>query len=235
MWKMQTGEASTPRRGFFCGRHGHPLRPHHALLVETLLPALRLDLSAPSPNDLTQLFSSPVEELRLEIGFGGGEHLISEAKRLPDVGFFGCEPYLNGVAKTLAGVARAKLSNLKILPGDAWELLEWLPDGVLNGIYMLYPDPWPKRRHWKRRFVQEDTLAAFARVMHSGAELRFATDVDDYAEWMMLCGSQSSSFICTRQYEDDQRKPWPHFPGTRYEERAKMEGRTPRYLEFRRK
>jgi len=231
---MQTGVASVPRRGFFCGRHGHPLRPYHALLVDTLLPALRLDLNAPAPDDLTQLFFSPVEELRLEIGFGGGEHLVSEAKRWPDVGFFGCEPYLNGVAKALAAVDRAKLGNVRILPGDAWELLEWLPNGVLSGIYVLYPDPWPKRRHWKRRFVQEDTMAAFARVMRSGAELRFATDVDDYAEWMMFCGSESPAFTCTRQTEAEQREPWSQFPGTRYEERAKMEGRTPWYLEFRR-
>src|SRR5271156_1162537 len=101
-----------PRRGFFCGRHGHPLRPYHAQLLDTLLPALRLDLSLPAPDDLTSLFPAQVTEVRVEIGFGEGEHLVSEAKRLPDVGFIGCDPYRLGVAKALASIEHGQLNNI---------------------------------------------------------------------------------------------------------------------------
>jgi tRNA (guanine-N7-)-methyltransferase len=229
---MRTSTEGQPRRGFFCGRHGHPLRPYHAQLFDTLLPALRLDLSLPSPDDLTSLFPVQVKEVRVEIGFGEGEHLISEAKRLPDVGFIGCDPYRLGVAKTLALIDQGQLSNVRLLPADAWELLEWLPDATMAGVCLLYPDPWPKRKHRARRFLQEDTLVAFARIMRLGAVLRLATDVEDYAAWMMWCGSRSALFKSIRQSEEEQRIPWENFPSTRYEARARRQGRSPKYMEF---
>jgi len=221
-----------PRRGFFCGRHGHPLRPYHAQLLDTLLPALRLDLSLPAPDDLTSLFPAQVTEVRVEIGFGEGEHLVSEAKRLPDVGFIGCDPYRLGVAKALASIEHGQLNNIRLLAADAWQLLEWLPDATVDGLYLLYPDPWPKRKHRGRRFLQEDTLVAFARIMSPGAVLRLATDVDDYGASMMRCGSSNASFKSIRRTEEEQSVPWEDFPGTRYEARAKRQGRAPRYMEF---
>ncbi|HEY9755421.1 MAG TPA: tRNA (guanosine(46)-N7)-methyltransferase TrmB [Oculatellaceae cyanobacterium] len=228
---MKAHTNDQPRRGFFCGRHGHPLRPYHAQLFDTQLPPLRLDLSQPAPDDSRTLFSVPVNDIMIEIGFGEGDHLISEAKRQPGVGFIGCDPYRLGVAKTVDAIADSQLQNVKLHPSDAWELLEWLPDATVGGVYLLYPDPWPKRKHHGRRFLQEDTLTAFARILRVGALLRLATDVEDYGEWMFRCGSRSTSFESIRNTES-QRTPWSSFPGTRYEARAKRQGRTPRYLEF---
>jgi tRNA (guanine-N7-)-methyltransferase len=229
---MKTNAKDQPRRGFFCGRHGHPLRAYHAQLFDTHLPPLSLDLSQPAPDDPRTLFPVNVKDLLLEIGFGEGCHLISEAKRLPDVGFIGCDPYRLGVAKTLASIDENQLKNVKLHPSDAWELLEWLPEATVGCVYLLYPDPWPKRKHHGRRFLQEDTLVAFARIMRAGAVLRLATDVEDYGEWMLRCGSRSPLFESIRQSAEEQRVPWENFPGTRYEVIAKRQGRTPRYLEF---
>ena len=221
-------------RAFFGRRKGHALRPRQAALFDTLLPRLALDLAAAPPPDLRALFPA-VDELRLEIGFGGGEHLIAEAERHPRTGFVGSEPFVNGMAKALALIDERKLSNIRLHHGDASELIAWLPSGAFTRVDLLYPDPWPKRRHWKRRFVQDESVAAIARLLRPGGEFRFATDIADYAAWTLLRLLRSPEFSWTAQRADDWREPWPGFSGTRYEAKAKREGRTPCYLVFKRK
>ena len=157
-------EAETKYTGAFFGRRkGHALKPRQAALFDTLLPKLALDLKSPAPADLRGLFSD-VTDVRMESGFGGGEHLIAEAARLPNVGFIGVEPFINGMAKALAAIDERKLTNIRLYHGDATEILAWLPAASLSRFDLLYPDPWPKRRHWKRRFVQDKSVAAIARL-----------------------------------------------------------------------
>ncbi|RZI37869.1 tRNA (guanosine(46)-N7)-methyltransferase TrmB, partial [Herbaspirillum sp. HC18] len=129
---------------------------------EQLLPHLALDIDAESPADARGMFDPAAGEVRLEIGFGGGEHLAEEAKNFPATGFIGCEPYVNGMAKILAQIEAANIGNIRLFAGDAAELLAWLPKDSLSRIDLIHPDPWPKRRHWKRRFVQDRTIAAMA-------------------------------------------------------------------------
>ena len=220
--------------GFFGRRKGHPLRARQAELFGSLLPRLALDLGAPAPNDLAALFPQPVDSMRLEIGFGGAEHLIGQAQAHPRTGFIGCEPFVNGMAKALVAIDELGLANVRLHHGDAVELLSWLQPQSLARIDLLYPDPWPKRRHWKRRFVSDANVAAFARVLRPGGEFRFATDWANYAEWTLLRLLRSREFSWTAERADDWRKPWAEFSGTRYEAKAKREGRAPAYLIFRR-
>jgi tRNA (guanine-N7-)-methyltransferase len=227
-------ETHRKRRAFFGRRKGHPLRPRQAALFDTLLPRLALDLSRAAPAALRTLFDG-VDNVRLEIGFGGGEHLIAEAGRQPRTGFIGSEPFVNGMAKALALIEERKLENVRLHHGDASELIAWLPQASLARIDLIYPDPWPKRRHWKRRFVQHDSIAAIARLLRPGGEFRFATDIADYAAWTLLRLMRSPAFAWTAECADDWRQPWPGFAGTRYEAKAKREGRVPCYLIFRRR
>jgi tRNA (guanine-N7-)-methyltransferase len=225
----------TPRHGAFFGRRkGHPLRSHQAALIETLLPRLALNVDAPAPKNLATLFPLPVDDVRLEIGFGGAEHLIAQAQAHPRSGFIGAEPFVNGMAKALAAIEAAKLENVRLHHADATLLLDWLPAGSLARIDLLYPDPWPKRRHWKRRFVNEASIAAFARILRPGGEFRFASDWANYAEWTLQRVLHSPDFTWTAERADDWRKPWPGFVQTRYEAKAIREGRVPCYLVFRR-
>jgi tRNA (guanine-N7-)-methyltransferase len=223
------------RHGAFYGRRkGHKLRPRQAELLSSLLPNLALDLTRPGPADVRTLFSVPVECAALEIGFGGGEHFVIEAQANPSVGYIGCEPFVNGMAKALALIEATKVRNVRLHHGDALDMLEWLPGGAVIRIDLFYPDPWPKRRHWKRRFVSDEMVARFARVIAQEGTLRFATDVPDYAEWSLLRIMRSSAFEWTAERAEDWRRPWPGFFGTRYETKAAREGRTPCYLTFRR-
>ena len=221
-------------RAFYGRRKGHRLRPHQSALLETLLPRLAIDLAAPAPADLAALFPRPVDAVRLEIGFGGGEYLFAQASTDPRTGFIGCEPFVNGMAKILALIETTGSANIRLYAGDAVDLLRWLPAGSLAGADLLYADPWPKRRHWKRRFVQDDTVAMLARVLAPGASFRFASDIPDYVAWTLERLSRAPQFVWAAERADDWRLPWPGFPGTRYEAKAKREGRVPCYLVFRR-
>jgi tRNA (guanine-N7-)-methyltransferase len=223
------------KRGAFFGRRkGHPLRARQAALIETLLPRLALDLAAPAPRDLRTPFPQRVDDVRMEIGFGGGEHLVAEAQAHPQTGFIGIEPFVNGMAKALALIEQHALANVRLHFGDATELLDWLPDASLARIDLLYPDPWPKRRHWKRRFVQDRSVAALARILRVGGEFRFVSDIPDYAAWTLERLLRSPSFTWTAERADDWRLPWPGFTSTRYEAKALREGRSGCYLVFRR-
>jgi tRNA (guanine-N7-)-methyltransferase len=223
------------RRGAFFGRRkGHKLKPRQVALFNALLPRLAIDLSAPPPDDLRELFNQ-VDDVRLESGFGGGEHLMVEATRCPRTGFIGVEPFINGMAKALAAIDQRKLANVRLHHGDATDVLAWLPKAGLARIDLLYPDPWPKRRHWKRRFVQDESVAALARVLRPGGEFRFASDIPDYVAWTLARFLRSRDFFWTAEQADDWRRPWPEFTGTRYEAKAAREGRVPCYLIFQRR
>ena len=228
-------DRSHQRQGAFFGRRkGHALKPRQAALFETLLPQLALDLKRPPPSDLATLFHGS-QAVRVESGFGGGEHLVAEAAQYPAIGFIGIEPFINGMAKALAAIHDRDLTNIRLHHGDATEVLQWLPDASVAGFDLLYPDPWPKRRHWKRRFVQVGSLAQIARIVRSGGEFRFVTDWPDYAGWTLRHVAQVPDFEWTAERADDWRLPWPGFTATRYEAKAKREGRVPCYLIFRRR
>jgi tRNA (guanine-N7-)-methyltransferase len=214
---------------FYGRRKGKRLRTAQDELVRTLLPRLRVD-----PDNPTQGFDAPVSALWLEIGFGGGEHLAARARAHPEIGFIGCEPFVNGIAKLLAVIERDRLRNIRIWDAEASELLSRLPAGSVAGAYLLYPDPWPKRRHRKRRFVSDENLESLARVMLLGAELRFATDIDDYSGWALARVLRSGAFRWAAERPDDWRRPWPDWPSTRYEAKALREGRKAGYLTFQR-
>ena len=223
-------------RAFFGRRKGHKLRPHQADLIDQLLPHLALDIQAPPPDlsDLPSLFDPPTTELRLEIGFGGGEHLVAEARAHPDSAFIGCEPYVNGMAKILAQIEAHNVGNIRLFAGDAVELVAWLPPRALARIDLIHPDPWPKRRHWKRRFVQDATIAAMARVLRPGGEFRFVSDIDDYCAWTLAHLLRSPDFVWTAEQASDWRRPWDGYTVTRYGQKAAREGRVAAYLRFRR-
>jgi tRNA (guanine-N7-)-methyltransferase len=222
-----------PHGSFFGRRKGHKLRLHQADLIEQLLPQLALDIAVPSPIDLAGLFDPPASEVRLEIGFGGGEHLSAEAAAFPHAGFIGCEPYVNGMAKILAQIEAHNLGNIRLFAGDATELLAWAPPRSLDRIDLIHPDPWPKRRHWKRRFVQDTSVAAMARLLRPGGEFRFVSDISDYCAWTLAHLSRSPDFIWTAERAADWRLPWPGYTMTRYGRKAEREGRQAAYLRFR--
>lgn len=224
-----------PSRAFFGRRKGHPLRPRQSALFDTLLPRLSIDTGTRAPGDLRALFGHGVDDVRLEIGFGGSEHLLAQAEAHPRSGFIGSDAFVNAMAKALAGIEDRQLEHVRLHFGDAAHLLSWLPAGLLARLDLLYPDPWPKRRHWKRRFVQDQSLQEIARVLRAGAEFRFATDIPDYAAWTLLRVLRSPDFDWTAEAADDWRKPWPGFGGTRYEAKAMREGRVPAYFIFRKR
>ena len=220
-------------RAFFGRRKGHKLRPHHARLIETLLPRLAIDLNKPAPAELSALFPVPVDDIQLEIGFGGGEYLIAQAQERPHTGFIGVEPFVNGMAKALAAIESGKLQNIRLHFDDAVNLIAWLPQSSLARIDLIHPDPWPKRRHWKRRFVQDAMVSRLARTLRPQGELRFVSDIADYAAWTLQRLLRSADFEWTAQDADDWRKPWPGFVNTRYHAKAAREERASCFLVFR--
>jgi tRNA (guanine-N7-)-methyltransferase len=221
-------------RAFFGRRKGHKLRKRQAELFDTLLPRLSLDLSRTAPAELRTLFPAPVSEVQLEIGFGGGENMIAQAAARSQTGFIGIEPFANGMAKALAAIESEGLGNVRLHFDDATSLIAWLPDASLARIDLIHPDPWPKRRHWKRRFVQDATIAQFARILRRGGDVRFVTDVADYAAWTLRHFMRSADFEWTAQCSDDWRKAWSDFSGTRYHAKAARQQRPPCFLIFRR-
>ena len=228
------GNAARAHGSFFGRRKGHKLRIHQTELIEHLLPRLALDVSGPSPPELAELFDPRADEVRLEIGFGGGEHLIAEARAFPHTGFIGCEPYVNGMAKILAQIETHAIGNIRLFAGDATELLAWAPRRSLVRIDLIHPDPWPKRRHWKRRFVQDATVAAMARALKPDGEFRFVSDIADYGAWTLTHLLRSPDFAWTAERAADWRLPWTDYTMTRYGRKAEREGRQATYLRFRR-
>lgn len=234
---MTAGATGRGRKveAFFGRRRGKALRPGQEAALRELLPLLRIRLDSAPPEPLTGLFDAPVSEVRIEIGFGGGEHLLHRLVREAHSGFIGVEPFVNGMAKIMAAISERPPGNLRVFDDDATLLLDWLPPGTIAGVDLLYPDPWPKRRHWKRRFVSPANLDRLARVMKSGALFRFASDIDNYVNWTLLHARDHRAFEWQADTAADWKEPFRDWPGTRYEAKALREGRRPAYLSFRRR
>ena len=218
---------------FFGRRKGKTLKPSRRTALDSLLPQLLIDLAEPAPADLPTLFAAPVSEVRLEIGFGGGEHLLHEATRRGSVGFIGVEPFQNSLANAVAAIGEAGLANIRLFDDDASLVLDWVPPGSLARIDLLFPDPWPKLRHRKRRFVKGENLARMVRALRPGGEFRFASDVADYLKWTVREVAAHAALRMNATDLESCRQPWPDWPGTRYEAKALAEGRAPAYLTFR--
>jgi tRNA (guanine-N7-)-methyltransferase len=229
---LPEGRPGRASEAFFGRRHGKAIRPAQAAALESGLARYGIDLAVPCPGDLCSLFEADVSTVRLEIGFGGGEHLLHEAATHPQTGFIGVEPFVNGMAKTMAALAHAPLGNLRVYDDDATRLLDWLPPASLDGVDLFYPDPWPKKKHWKRRFVGPANLDRFARALKPGAKFRFASDIGSYVDWTLLACRRHGAFDWQAAGASDWNEPYPGWPGTRYEAKALREGRRPAYLTF---
>lgn len=184
-----------------------------------------------TPLDLKALFGG--RPVWLEIGFGGGEHMVHQAAQNPDVGIIGCEPYINGVAMLLGKIRSAGVSNVAVHPGDVRDMFDVLPDGSIDRAFLLYPDPWPKARHHRRRFVTPEHLEPLSRVLAKGAIFRVATDIPDYVRQTMEQMMARDDFEWLADGPDDWRQPWGDWISTRYEQKALREGRVPHYMTFR--
>jgi tRNA (guanine-N7-)-methyltransferase len=210
----------------FGRRKGRSLRTHAQELVAELLPQLLIFTSSPPPITTSQTY--------LEIGFGGGEHLAHIATLHPAIHMIGCEPYVNGISGLLKKIEKDDLKNIRIYTDDVRELLEKMPDHSLDRVYILYPDPWPKARHHKRRLIGKPLLDLLARVMKPNAELRIATDWDDYATWILEQLLPHPAFTWQAEKASDWNTPWDEWIPTRYEQKAKREGRGSVYYRFNR-
>ena len=212
---------STPPKFQFYGRRkGKPLRRHHVDLMENLLPQLSVDIDAPLANTQDRCW--------LEIGFGGGEHLAHQAALNPHVTIIGAEPYLNGVAKLLSEIEMRGLKNVRVHYGDARVLLEALPPECFERVHLLYPDPWPKVRQNKRRFVNPENLAHIYRVLKKDGQFWFASDIQDYVAWTREHVAAFGGF----EIYGDTTEPFENWTRTRYEAKAVREGREQNYLRF---
>ena len=229
--------SGAPWRNFYGRLRGKTMRASQKEYLETDLEALSPgpvgweENPERKPLDLAEVFPGR-SEVWVEIGFGGGEHMVAMAERYPDVGIIGCEPFINGVAMLLGRIRGAGVTNLKVHPGDARDLFDVLPKGSVAKAFLNYPDPWPKARHHRRRFVTQDHLEPLFGVMRSGGEFRVATDIEDYVR-QTLQEVPKAGFEWTAEGPRDWREPWADWQSTRYEQKALREGRTPHYLTFR--
>ncbi|MEM6760785.1 MAG: tRNA (guanine(46)-N(7))-methyltransferase TrmB [Pseudomonadota bacterium] len=224
-----------PHRNFYGRIKGKTLKHSQKRYLDEDLAALSPgpvtwdDNPARTPLDLGAMFGG--RPVWLEVGFGGGEHLVHQAQANRHVGIIGAEPYVNGVAMLLGKIRRAGVDNLRVFPGDARDLMDVLPARSIDKAFLLYPDPWPKARHHRRRFVTQEHLAPLARALAPGAEFRVATDIPDYVR-QTLEEVPKAGFTWTAEAPADWRTPWPDWLSTRYEQKALREGRTPHYLTF---
>ncbi len=228
---MTTSQA--PERARFFGRSkGKTLRKMQSAIWADGLSRFGFALGE-GPLDPASLFPGGPRPIRLEIGFGGGEHLVHRALERPETGFVGVEPFVNGMAKLLMEVDRLTISNIRVCSEDATKLLRRLPENSIEAIDLLYADPWPKRRQRKRRFVTEESLGLITRALVPGGEFRFASDIDDYVGWTLLRAFAVPGLTWQAAAAPDWTTPYDGWPGTRYEAKAIREGRVPSYLKFR--
>ncbi|MCA0939593.1 tRNA (guanosine(46)-N7)-methyltransferase TrmB [Salipiger pacificus] len=227
-----------PWRNFYGRVKGKTLRPSQETYLEEDLAklspgAVDWEVNPERENlDLEAMFGG--KPVWLEIGFGGGEHLVHQAATHPHMGIIGCEPYINGVAMLLGKIRQAGVENLRVYPGDARNMFDVLPDESLDKAFLNYPDPWPKTRHHRRRFVTQEHLEPLARALKPGAEFRVATDIPDYVR-QTLQEVPKAGFEWLAEGPGDWREPWDDWISTRYEQKALREGRTPHYLTFRKR
>ncbi len=222
-------------RRLYGRKRGRPLRTRQQNLVEVLLPRLAIGLPALGEVDPTLLFAGPPLSIGLEIGFGAGEHLAAQAEANRDTGFIGCEVFENGIAKLLGEIERRQIDNIRLFTGDARLLIAALPPASVSRVFTLFPDPWPKARHHKRRIVSRETLDQLARIMVDAAELRLASDDRDYLSWMLerITGHPDFEWLARRPADWQQRPT--DWPATRYEQKARAAGRAPFFLRARRR
>ena len=230
-----TNTPERPYRNFYGRTKGKTLKPSQRGYLQEDLAALSpgaIEWNV-NPNrepiDTKALFGG--REVWLEVGFGGGEHMVHQAVQNPDVGIIGAEPFINGVAMLLGKIRKAGAENLKVHPGDVRDLFDVLPEASISKAFLLYPDPWPKARHHRRRFVTPEHLVPLAAVMKPGAEFRVATDIPDYVR-QTLQEVPKCGFSWTAEGPEDWREPWCDWISTRYEQKALREGRTPHYMTF---
>lgn len=224
-------EGERPWSQFRGRRFGKPLRSRQRKLVEELLPRLRL-LAAVNP---ASAFGQPVDKVWLEIGFGGGEHLLALARAHPGTGFIGCEPFLNGVAKVLSAIDQEGITNIRLHDDDARLMLDALPEASIDRVFILFADPWPKKRHHKRRFIAPENLNRLARVLKDGAELRFASDHTGYVAWALEHMTRHPAFLWLARRPADWRQPPNDWVPTRYQEKAAARGDACTFLHFHRR
>ncbi|MEO0749983.1 MAG: tRNA (guanine(46)-N(7))-methyltransferase TrmB [Pseudomonadota bacterium] len=231
----RTHPSGAPWRNFYGRTKGKTLRKSQEIYLDEDLAKL-----SPGPVDwdinpdrqplhLKDIFDG--RDVWLEIGFGGGEHMVHQAALSPKVGIIGCEPYINGVAMLLGKIREAECDNIRIHPGDVRDLFDVLPDASIAKAFLLYPDPWPKKRHHRRRFVTREYLEPLSRVLQQGAEFRVATDIPDYVR-QALEEVPRHGFSWAAERPQDWRVAWPDWTRTRYEAKAVREGRVPHYLTF---
>ena len=228
--------SGAPWRNFYGRIHGKGLRESQKSYLKDLeeigLEGIGWEENPErKPLDLKALFGN--RPVWLEVGFGGGEHMVHQAVANPGVGIIGAEPYINGVAMLLGKIRKAGAGNIRVHPGDARDLMDVLPDGSIAKAFLLYPDPWPKKRHHRRRFVTPEHLQPLHRVLSPGSEIRVATDIPDYVR-QALEEVPKAGFEWLAERPEDWRKPWDDWLSTRYEQKALREGRVPHYLTFRR-
>ncbi len=220
------------RKAFFGRRSAHKLHPTQEKLAQELLPKVKLDL--PDVQDgLAGVFEQTEAKNFIEIGYGGGEHLSRQAQENRDANFIGCEPFIGGIGKMLMAIDDHQLTNVRLYTDDALHLLKVLPQAQFDGAYLLYPDPWPKKRHHKRRFINAVTLDMLARILKPGAQLRVATDIEDYATWTLGHIVRHPQFEWPVAKAGSWHQPWDGWQATRYEQKARKEGRdTSFYFSF---
>ena len=218
----------------FGRRRGRALSARQQHLLDVVLPRVALPLGEACPAEVASLFPTRPAAVWLEIGFGGGEHLAWQAQANPQVGIIGCEVFEDGVVKLLSAIDAAGLSNVRVSNEDARGVLRWLPAASLDRVFILFPDPWPKRRHVKRRLINRALLDELARVMRPGGELRIATDIGDYLRTLLMAFHGHPAFAWNATGPADWRERGADWPGTRYEAKAVREGRRSYFLKFRR-
>ena len=223
-------------RAFFGRRSGKSLHRGQRTLFDELLPELEINLPENGLIDPWSLFAAPRSRLTIEIGYGGGEHLARKAAEQPETGFIGCEVFTGGIGKLLKAIEAGNLQNIRLFTEDAYDLLTRLVPNSLDEAYLLYPDPWPKTRHHKRRFISPTTLDALANVLKPGAPFHFATDIEDYANWTLAHILRHPDFFWPLTEPGAWHQPYPGWQPTRYEQKARKEGRLKSfYFTFRRR
>ena len=221
------------QRVLYGRRMGRPLRPHRQALVDGLLPTI--ELAVPVSGEFEPpgaLFKNSFADYWLEIGFGGGEHLSWQARANPEIGIIGCEPYINGVARLLSDISENDLGNIRIFRDDARLLLAGIPEASFSRIFILFPDPWPKTRHHKRRLINAQTIPDLARILRNGGELRIATDDPSYKGWILRHMLASHDFEWQARRPSDWRVRPKDWPPTRYEQKAEKAGRKAAFFSF---
>jgi tRNA (guanine-N7-)-methyltransferase len=229
------GSEPERRHQVFGRRRGRALRPGQKTLIDELLPRLAINLPPSGRLGIASLFGAAPSSIWLEIGFGGGEHLARQAEQYPQTGFIGCEVFENGIVKLLAEIERRRLGNVRIFADDARLIIAALPPAAIDRVFILFPDPWPKRRQHKRRIVSRATLDGLAEIMIDDAELRIATDDADYLCWILEHITAHPAFEWLARRPSDWRERPPDWPATRYEAKARAAGRSPAFFRIKRR